>query len=147
MKNSQKIIPFIIITFFISIIFSVQGCTHPSLKKTNGIPHETFKLNNQLARGINLGNALEAPREGDWGVVLQADYFTRIAKAGFQTVRIPIRWSAHTGDVPAYKIDPDFFNRVDWAIHLPLASCSYSSLPRIKIAGRLCKSGLSFIHS
>lgn len=35
-----------------------------------------------LGRGINLGNALEAPREGEWGVVLEEEFFDLIADAG-----------------------------------------------------------------
>jgi endoglucanase len=26
-----------------------------------------YDVNRRLGRGVNLGNALEAPREGDWG--------------------------------------------------------------------------------
>jgi endoglucanase len=70
----------------------------------------------RLGRGINLGNALEAPQEGEWGVVLQEDYFRLIKEAGFQSVRIPIRWSAHAEKDAPYTIDPDFFGRVDWAV-------------------------------
>src|SRR4030042_4526719 len=56
----------------------------------------------RLGRGINLGNALEAPQEGDWGVVLQEEYFSLIREAGFDTVRVPIRWSAHALAEPPY---------------------------------------------
>jgi aryl-phospho-beta-D-glucosidase BglC (GH1 family) len=69
-----------------------------------------------FGRGVNLGNALEAPKEGEWGVVLKELYFEKIAAAGFDTVRIPVRWSAHADDSPPYKIDAKFFDRVDWAI-------------------------------
>ncbi|MBN1649293.1 MAG: glycoside hydrolase family 5 protein [Spirochaetales bacterium] len=56
-----------------------------------------------LGRGINLGNYLEAPRDGDddgegnWTggrKITQAD-IERIAAAGFATVRIPCRWSEY----------------------------------------------------
>lgn len=69
-----------------------------------------------FGRGVNLGNALEAPREGSWGVTLQRDYFTVIRKAGFDSVRIPVRWSAHAEMEPPYRIEPAFFERVDWAV-------------------------------
>jgi endoglucanase len=69
-----------------------------------------------LGRGINLGNALEAPKEGEWGVTLKAEYFAAIKKAGFATVRLPVRWSAHAGKEAPYTIDPKFAERVDWAI-------------------------------
>ena len=44
----------------------------------------------RLGRGINLGNALEAPNEGDWGMVIQDDYFRHIKEAGFDTTGVPI---------------------------------------------------------
>jgi endoglucanase len=31
-------------------------------------------------------------------------------------VRIPVRWSAHAGEAPPYKIDEKFLERVDWAV-------------------------------
>jgi endoglucanase len=75
-----------------------------------------FSQLKRLGRGINLGNALEAPQEGDWGVVLQGNYFRLIKEAGFQSVRIPIRWSNHAEKDAPYTIDVDFFARVDWAV-------------------------------
>jgi endoglucanase len=82
---------------------------------------EAFASNRLLGRGINLGNALEAPREGDWGLTLQAAYFQKIKEAGFDSVRLPIRWSAHAADKPPYEIDSAFFKRVDWAIEQALS--------------------------
>jgi endoglucanase len=70
----------------------------------------------RLGRGINLGNALEAPTEGAWGMKLEAEFFTKIRQAGFDSVRLPVRWSAHTDARPPYTIDPKFLDRVDWAI-------------------------------
>ncbi len=73
-----------------------------------------------FGRGVNLGNALEAPKEGAWGVVLQEQYFDRIKAAGFDSVRIPVRWSAHAELASPYQIDPKFFARVDWVIRQAL---------------------------
>src|SRR5439155_21126552 len=81
-----------------------------------------FQTGRQLSRGVNLGNALEAPREGAWGLALKADYFQRIKQAGFQSVRLPIRWSAHAATEPPFTIDPTFFQRIDWAIDQALSN-------------------------
>jgi endoglucanase len=59
---------------------------------------------------------LDGPQEGAWGVTLETDYFRLIKKAGFNSVRIPIRWSAHASTAAPYSIDTEFFKRVDWAI-------------------------------
>lgn len=72
--------------------------------------------NRQIGRGVNLGNALEAPHEGDWGLTLREEYFEEIKRAGFNSVRIPVKWSSHAGQTPPYTIDPTFLNRVDWAV-------------------------------
>lgn len=88
-------------------------------------PAETTPIvtaNSRLGRGINLGNALDAPAEGAWGVVLQSEYFQTIRQAGFDSVRLPVRWSAHAGKEPPYTIDPVFAARVDWAINQALTS-------------------------
>ena len=73
-------------------------------------------MNIKLGRGVNLGNALEAPNEGEWGVTLEEEYFKLIAAVGFDTVRIPVRFSNHAAAEAPYTIEPVFFDRVDWAV-------------------------------
>ena len=82
-------------------------------------------MNDALGIGVNLGNALEAPREGEWGVTLRAEYFELIADAGFAHVRVPIKFSAYADDGAPYtipEVDPTVVNasslweRVDWVI-------------------------------
>ncbi|MDR1689041.1 MAG: glycoside hydrolase family 5 protein [Clostridiales bacterium] len=46
-------------------------------------------------RGVNMGNMLEAPKEGEWGSFVRDEYFELIADAGFDHVRIPVKWSAN----------------------------------------------------
>src|SRR5262249_31371425 len=75
----------------------------------------------QISRGVNFGNALEAPNEGEWGVTIKEEYFDAIAKAGFNSVRVPIRWSAHAEKEAPYTIDAKFFARIDWVIEQALS--------------------------
>jgi endoglucanase len=75
-----------------------------------------------LRRGINLGNALDAPSEGEWGVVLAASDFVAVKETGFDHVRLPARFSSHSLDKPPFTIEPAFLSRVDWAIDQALAS-------------------------
>lgn len=82
---------------------------------------DAAEMNRRLGRGINLGNMLEAPREGAWGLKLDERYFKLIAEAGFDSARIPIRWSAHAAEDPPYEVDADFFERVDRAVEAALA--------------------------
>jgi endoglucanase len=79
----------------------------------------------KLQRGINLGNMLEAPSEGEWGLTVQEEYFELIKEAGFDFVRLPIRWNAHADESAPFSIDPAFLARVDevvnWALEQDLA--------------------------
>ncbi|MCX7283543.1 MAG: glycoside hydrolase family 5 protein [Novosphingobium sp.] len=59
---------------------------------------------------INMGNHLESPSEGAWGRAIADDDFAIIAKAGFKTVRLPVRWTAHLDS--ADRIDPALLDRV-----------------------------------
>jgi endoglucanase len=74
-----------------------------------------------LKRGINLGDALDAPTEGDWGVVLQPSDFVAAKQAGFDHVRLPARFSGHAAETPPFAIDGAFLARVDWAIDQALS--------------------------
>ena len=74
----------------------------------------------QLQRGINLGNMLEAPNEGDWGLTVKEEYFDRIKDAGFDFIRLPVRWNAHADNESPYTILPAFFERVDQIVNWAL---------------------------
>ena len=69
-----------------------------------------------FGRGVNFGDTLEVPKEANWGVVLKEEYFQKIKDAGFDSVRIPICWSAHADESASFRIDPKFFERVDWVV-------------------------------
>src|SRR5690554_1433954 len=107
----------------ILVLFSLPACRHrppkdertypdtppwnaPLLDKPSGPAAE---FNKKLGRGINLGNALEAPAIGEWEVVLKEEYFSMIKEKGFSSVRIPIRWSAYAQTGAPYTIDQKFF--------------------------------------
>ncbi len=75
-----------------------------------------FQQNRRIGRGVNLGNALEAPKEGEWGVVLEEEFFPLIKSGGFDSVRVPIRWNAYADQAEPYTIAPVFFERVDWVV-------------------------------
>jgi len=114
---------FVRLFVLVLLTVSLSACANPTQQKEQSESEAwpgSAQTNVLIGRGINLGNALEAPNEGDWGVVLQESYFREIKKAGFQSVRIPIRWSAHAQSVSPYTIDPRFFDRVDWAVNQAL---------------------------
>jgi len=118
MKQKHSI--FILLT--VSILLTQWGCKKKDniIAESSGLPPfeeiSAFDQNVLLGRGVNFGNALEAPNEGDWGMTIQADYFTLISEAGFQSIRIPISWGYHALSEPPSTIDSDFFKRIDWVI-------------------------------
>ena len=103
---------------FVAIIFGVSIYPKPSLNNVSG--DDSYSG----LRGVNLGNFLEAPSEGDWsiGLLINEKHFQRIASAGFNLVRVPIRWNAHAMDISPYTIDTAFFDRVDWVINQAFAN-------------------------
>lgn len=79
-----------------------------------------YNFEGDFKRGINLGNALEAPPGEDWGVTIEEYYLSEIKQAGFDHVRIPIRWSARAERKPPYNIDQNFMDRVQEVVHWAL---------------------------
>ncbi|HER08227.1 MAG TPA: carbohydrate-binding protein [Bacteroides sp.] len=75
----------------------------------------------QMKRGINLGNTLEPPYENAWNnPPAEEIYFDLYKEAGFDVVRIPVKWDTHTGENSPYKVDETWMDRVeevvDWGL-------------------------------
>lgn len=104
------------------LLVSCQPLVSPTPAAVSTTATDIFALNQRLGRGVNLGNALEATYEGEWGMVLEEDYFRLLAEAGFTSIRVPIRWSAHAESQAPYTIDAQFLQRVDWVIQQALAN-------------------------
>lgn len=102
------------------LLTALGGCANDPQASDRQSPVDPHEVNRALGRGVNLGNALEAPSEGEWGMTVEEEYIQLIRDAGFTSVRIPIRWNAHADEEPPYTIDADFFDRVDevvgWAL-------------------------------
>lgn len=65
-----------------------------------------------MRRAINLGGGLEAPYEGEWGYRVEARHLAAIAQAGFDGIRLPVRWDTHASTEAPYPIDPVYMARV-----------------------------------
>jgi endoglucanase len=70
---------------------------------------------------MNLGDAMDAPNEGEWGVALAASDFDAVKSAGFDHVRVPMRVNAHAAAAPPYAIQPRFQARMDWVVDQALS--------------------------
>ncbi len=69
-----------------------------------------------------MGNALDADGRRHEVQPVDSDTVALIKRTGFDTVRIPVRWSAHAAIVPPFEIDPSFLEVVDTAIASALDS-------------------------
>jgi endoglucanase len=74
-----------------------------------------------LVRGVNFGNMLEAPREGQWGLTVMPIFFDKVVEAGMDHIRLPVSWTTHALRTPPYTIDPVFMERVDWCVDQSIA--------------------------
>jgi Endoglucanase len=106
-------------TLLVCLAISVVACCNtsreiPSTDKVDSLI--SFKRNAYIGRGINFGNALEAPNEGEWGLTIKKSYVQAVADAGFNSVRLPICWLAHTSHSTPYAINSVFLARVDTVI-------------------------------
>jgi endoglucanase len=82
----------------------------------------TTRATGDLRRGMNFGDAMDAPHEGDWGFVLSSADFRTVREAGFDHVRVPMRVSAHVASSAPYRIEGSFFRRIDWVIDQSLSN-------------------------
>ncbi|MEY2820689.1 MAG: hypothetical protein RL105_261, partial [Verrucomicrobiota bacterium] len=73
---------------------------------------DVFEQARRLGRGVNMGNSLEAPKGVSWGRTFGPDDFDRIRAAGFDSVRIPVRWADYAAKEAPFAIDPAFMDKV-----------------------------------
>jgi len=73
-------------------------------------------LTPMFQRGMNLGNGFEAPSTGEWGVEPSESHFRYFREAGFDHVRLPVRFSSRAEAFPPYTLDPEFLAKIDWAV-------------------------------
>lgn len=111
-------IKILIITIF--CLLSFQYCKNVNTSVAPKLPQSEkgiFELNKQLGAGVNFGNALEAPKEGEWGMVIQESFFDLVKQGGFKSIRLPVKWSNYALVRSPFTIQEDFFKRIDWCIN------------------------------
>ncbi len=74
-------------------------------------------------RGVNFGNFLESRFEGEHtaGLLIQDEWFGLLKDAGFDCVRLPVRWSAHAAASAPYAVERAFIDRVAHVVDQALA--------------------------
>lgn len=79
----------------------------------------------EMGIGINLGNTLDAPAEGDWAPAAQEKFIIDFRQAGFKHVRIPVTWHGRTANSVPYQIDNEEMDRVETVINWALEQDLY----------------------
>ena len=105
---------------------SFHAGAHANVERPSctAVSQNTCKVARELGRGINLGNMLEAPQEGEWGVRVDPEY-VRIVTGSFSNVRVPVRWSNHAALTADATLDEAFARRVDEVVDALLAKGVY----------------------
>lgn len=73
-----------------------------------------------FSRCMNIGNALDAPKDIPWDVEMKKVYFDQIKIAGFDCVRLPVRFSDYAKDQPGYVLEESFMKEIDGYIDYAL---------------------------
>lgn len=101
------------------------ACTTPDIAETadtQDASYKSYATAFDMQRCVNMGNSFDAPKDAPWGQPIDPKDFAVIKAKGFDTVRIPVRWTDHQSDAPTYTIDPDFMQQVDTAVTAALAA-------------------------
>ena len=117
----------IITAFFFLFIIDIKGQTDP------------YAMVEKMDRGLNLGNTLSAPIEGNWAPEIYEQYFVDIKNAGFMNVRIPMDFygirttgtttqysdaantsNDYNGTIDDYVVDQVYLNRIEEVVNWSL---------------------------
>jgi Endoglucanase len=65
-------------------------------------------MNKRLGKGINLGNSWDSDGkdDGGWGNPIKDEDFKIIKEAGFNSIRLPVRWQKNS-NYETHTVDPD----------------------------------------
>ncbi len=95
---------------YISIVLAIIGLISLLSFRNDGV---------NMENGISIGNALDAPKGKDWGVTMENSLLDYIKEQGFDTVRLPIRFSDYIDE--NYMLDEEFMQEIDGYIEYALS--------------------------
>lgn len=100
------------------LILLIAWCTHMHAQERTA----AFEMVERLGRGINMGNAFEAPSETAWSNPWKPEYFRIMSELGFSHVRVPIRWEPDARSMAGqpYTIYPAFLDRIKQVVDTAL---------------------------
>ena len=101
------------------ITITQKGSLYPTYNLTPKAPDATgmgstaVQLAAKMHLGINFGNTMVTPVEGEWNSKVTEQYVKFVKQIGFNSVRLSVGWVwGHLSDPEKMKIDPVWLNRV-----------------------------------
>ena len=101
--------------------------TSPKAPDATGMSSTAVQLAAKMHMGINFGNTMESPVEGEWvNSKITESYVKFVKQLGFNSVRLPCNWVwTHLSDRGKAKIDPVWLNRVKEVVGWCVANDMY----------------------
>ena len=130
----NKILPLALCAFF----FACDSGSKPTVAEDDGTNNGEDEIhavavdyskgramNKRLGKGINLGNSWDSDGTGSngdcgWSNCIKDEYCEIIAKAGFNSIRLPVRWQTDS-DYGSHTVDPDKLAGVKEDIRLAIS--------------------------
>lgn len=98
---------------------------HPDEPEVVAIDYSAGRaMNKRLGKGINFGNSWDSNSRGlngdcGWRNCIKDEYFKLIADAGFNSIRLPVRWHFDS-DYETHTVNPDKLKGVEEDIQLAI---------------------------
>jgi endoglucanase len=102
----------------------------PKPPDATGMSSNAVQLAAKMHLGINFGNTMESPVEGEWvNSKITESYVKFVKQIGFNSVRLPTGWvKSHLSDPTKAKIDPAWLDRVKEVVGWCVANDMYVML-------------------
>ena len=93
----------------------LAGATALAVTVTAVVPAAAHERSLPVGPCINMGNTFEADYEASWGNGKKIDRadLDRIRAAGFETIRLPVRWHNQSVNEAPYTVDEAYMARVE----------------------------------
>ena len=106
----------------IVVLMSLSGYCQDVTPDNEGMTLSAQEWTKNVVMGWNLGNSMECPtNETEWGnPKTTKSMIHAVAEAGFNAIRIPVRWGNHITNQSSMSVDPTWLSRVkeivDWCL-------------------------------
>jgi endoglucanase len=98
----------------------------PKPPDATGMSSTAVELAAKMHLGINFGNTMVSPIEGEWNSKVTESYVKFVKQIGFNSVRLSVGWVwGHLSDPDKMEIDPVWLNRVKEVVGWCVANDMY----------------------